>query len=103
MLSSELHSIRSLRCFPSVGTEYAAIVSRVSNIHTQAPSCKDVRQICTRFQCHEFHTTKEKVFTKACALPNFFYSIITGSLQVCALPVAMVRQRRRKMFLIRGG
>ena len=29
-----------------------------------------------KFQRREFHTIKEKVFTKACVLPNFFYSLL---------------------------
>ena len=39
-----------------------------------------------KFQRREVHTTKEKVFAKACACPNFFCS-----LQVRALLVAMAR------------
>ena len=70
MHSSELGSVHSLRRFPSVSTEFAAVVSRTS----VAQRCQT--NLHEKFQHREFHTTKEKVFTKACALPYFFYSLL---------------------------
>ena len=70
MLSSELHSVRSLRRFPSVGTEYAAVVQRAS-VAQQYPyidSCINVRQTCTRsFSVMRFTQLKKSVYKT-----NFF-------------------------------
>ena len=81
MLSSELRSVRSLRRFPSVSTEYTAVVSHASvaqlRVYPYTGSCihcKCQMNLHEMFHHCEFHTTKEKVFTKACTLPNFFYS-----------------------------
>ena len=78
MRSSELGSIRSLRHFPSVSTEFAAVVSRehlsAISIHRFPHRCQT--KLHEMFQRREFHATKEKVFTKACALPYFFYSLL---------------------------
>ena len=67
MRSSELGSVRSLRRFPSVGTESAAVVSRAS-VAQQYPYNRFLhrcqKNLHEKFQRREFHTTKEKVFTK---------------------------------------
>ena len=73
MLSSELHSVRSLRRFPSVGTEYAAVVSRAS-VAQQYPyigSCINVRQTCTRsFSVVSFTQLKKKCLQKLVLFPT---------------------------------
>ena len=92
MLSSELRSVRSLRCFPSVSREYAAVVSRAS-IAQQYPyigSCIDVRRTCTKgFSVMSFTQLKKKCLLKLVLFPTSL--LITSSLQVRAPPVAMVR------------
>ena len=71
MLSSELRSVRSLRRFPSVSREYAAVVSRTS-VTQQYPyigSCIDVRQTCTRsFSVVSFTQLKKKSSQKLTSL-----------------------------------
>ena len=67
MRSSELGSVRSLRRFPSVGTESAAVVSRAS-VAQQYPyidSCIDVRGTYTRsFSVVSFTQLKKKGLQK---------------------------------------
>ena len=76
MLSSELRSVCSLRRFLSVGTEYAAVVSHASVAQKYPYICRFLHKCQTnlheKFQRREFHTSKEKVFTKVCALLNFY-------------------------------
>ena len=85
MLSSELHSIRSLRRFPSVSREYAAVVSRAS-VAQQYPytgSCIDVRQTCTRsFDIVRFTQLKKKCLQKLTSLAVdevYYYSYFIHS------------------------
>ena len=70
MLSSELGSVRSLRRFPSVGTEFAAVVLRAS-VAQQYPyigSCIDVRRTCTRsFSVVSFTQLKKSVYKILCS------------------------------------
>ena len=67
MLSSELRSVRSLRRFPSVSREYAAVLSCAS-VTQQYPyigSCIDVRRTCTRsFSIVSFTQLKKKCLQK---------------------------------------
>ena len=73
MLSSELRSVRSLRRFPSVGTEYAAVVLRTS-VAQQYPyigSCINVRKTCTRnFSVVRFTQLKKKCLQKLVLSPT---------------------------------
>ena len=91
MLSSELHSVRSLRRFPSVGTEYAAVVSRTS-VAQQYPyigSCINVRQTCTRsFSFVRFTQLKKKCLQKLVLSPTSAHYWLIA---MRAPPVAMVR------------
>ena len=93
MLSSELCSVHSLQCFPSVGREYATVVLRVS-VAQQYPyigSSIDVRRTCTRsfsIICMSFTQLKKKCLQNLCSTQLL---LITGLLQVRVLPVAMVR------------
>ena len=81
MLSSELHSVRSLRRFPSVGTEYAAVVSRAS-VAQRRFLHKCQTNLHEKFQRREFHTTEESVYKSSCS---------SQLIAVRAPPVAMVR------------
>ena len=78
MLSSELGSVRSFKTLSvsqqrirscSIACERRSAIS----IHGFLHRCQT--NLHEKFQRREFHTTKEKVFTKACALPNCFYSL----------------------------
>ena len=92
MFFSELRSVRSLRRFPSVSREYAAVVSRTS-VTQQYPyigSCIDVWRTCTKsFSIMSFTQLRKSVYKSLCS-PQLLL-LITSSLQVCTLLVAMVR------------
>ena len=117
MLSSELHSVRSLRRFPSVGTEYAAVVSRAS-VAQQYPyigSCINVRQTCTRsFSVVRFTQLKKKCLQKltslavdeVCYYSYFIHdcghshtlTIATGGARTCNKPVMSRRSWESTRF-----
>ena len=84
MFSSELRSVRSLRRFPSFGTEYAAVVSRVSvaQLYTYIGSCINVRWTCPRSFSFVSFTQLKKVFTKLTCLAVdvvYYYSYFIHS------------------------
>ena len=54
----------------SIVREYRSAIS----IHRFLHRCHT--NLHEKFQHRKFHTTIEKVFTKACALPYFFYSLL---------------------------
>ena len=90
MLSGELRSVRSLRRFPSVSREYAAVVSR-ANVAQQYPyigSCIDVRRTCTRsFSVVSFTQLKKKCLQKLTSLfvdEVYYYSYFIHTLFIVA-------------------
>ena len=80
MLSSELHSIRSLRRFPSVSREYAAVVSRecVAQQYPYTGSCIDVRR---SFSVVSFTQLKKKCLQKLVLFPtaSTYYWLIASA------------------------
>ena len=71
MLSSKLRSVCSLRRFPSVSREYAAVVLRasVAQQYQHIGSCIEVRQTCMRsFSAMSFTQLKKKCFKKLTSL-----------------------------------
>ena len=93
MRSSELGSVRSLRRFPSVGTEFAAVhvVSRAS-IAQQYPyigSCIDVRQSCTR--SFSVAKLKKKCLQKfvLSLTSTYYWLIVSAHAASCYVAVAV--------------
>ena len=89
MRSSELGSVRSLRRFPSVGTKFAAVVSRAS-IAQQYPyigSCIDVRRSRTRsFSVASFTQPKKKCLQKlvlSLTSSTYYWLIVSARAASC--------------------
>ena len=89
MLSSELRSVRSLGRFPSVGREYAAVVSResVAQQYPYISSCIDVIRTCTgSFSVLSFTQLKKKCLQKfvlSPTSPTYYWLIASARAASC--------------------
>ena len=108
MLSSELHSVRSLRRYPSVGREYAAVVLRAS-VAQQYPyigSCIDVRRTCTgSFSVVSFTQLKKKYSQKLVFSPTsrtYYWLIASARAAGCygKVMTSFTRSHERMLYVI---